>query len=118
MSHTETKPFETLVEKATSYCETTLELFKLNAIDKTSSILSSLVVYVFILVIGFFLLLSINIGISLWLGEMLGKSYYGFFAMAGINIIVISIIYACRKQCIKQPIRSNIIRQMLYKKNV
>ena len=28
----------------------------------------------------------VNVGLSLWIGELLGKAYYGFFAVAGFYL--------------------------------
>ena len=78
-------PIEALFEKAEDYSKTTLELFKLNAIDKTAEIVSSLAVRLAILLAVVLFVLVLNIGVALWIGELLGKTYYGFFVVAGIT---------------------------------
>jgi hypothetical protein len=72
-----TKLIESLLEKATDYGKTSFELVKLRALDKTSDVVSSFVpnAVVFVLAASFFLFL--NLGLSFWLGEILGEACYG-----------------------------------------
>jgi hypothetical protein len=79
---------ESLLDKAKEYGITTFELAKLKAIDKSTDIVSSLVPsLIFLLLTGTFLLF-LNLGLALWLGEVLGKTFYGFFIVAGFYIIL------------------------------
>jgi fatty acid desaturase len=82
-----TKLLESLLEKANDYGKTSYELLKLKALDKSSEIVSSLVPHslVFILIASFMLFL--NLGLALWLGELLGKLFYGFFVVAAFYVI-------------------------------
>jgi hypothetical protein len=112
------KSIEMLLCKVKDYGKTTFELFKLNAIDKTADIVSSLVVQLAILILIVLFALCVNIGVALWIGELLGKSYYGFFVLAGFYAIAALLIYACKAKCIKTPIRNNIIKKMLQQRIV
>jgi len=49
----------------------------------------------------------------LWLGELLGKSYYGFFIVAGFYALLALIFSIFRKQLIKNPVNNSIIEQVL-----
>jgi hypothetical protein len=112
------KSIELLFEKVENYGKTTIELFKLNAIDKTADAVSSLAMQLIIfLAIGLFAL-SINIGIALWIGDLLGKTYYGFFIVAGFYAITVLVVYAYRTKLIKLPLYCIIIKQMLQQKKV
>ena len=62
--------------------------------------------------------LTANIGIALWIGEVLGKSYYGFFVVAGFYVLAGLIIYNSRHQWIKDPVSNAVISQMLKQKTV
>lgn len=77
-----TKPIEALLEKAVEYGKTSLELAKLKALDKTSEVLSSIIPHsvIILLIASFFLFL--NLGLAFWIGEFLGKIYFGFFIIA------------------------------------
>lgn len=109
-------PIEMLFEKVENYSKISIELFKLNAIDKTADIVSSLAVQLVLFIFLVLFLLSINIGISLWIGQCLGKLYYGFFVVAALNAIIISLVYKFRVEWIKSPIRNNLIKQMIEQK--
>jgi len=104
---------ETLFEKTEHFTKTSAELYKLKAIakfaDVTSTLIARLSVTVFIIL--FFLIL--NIGIALWLGEILGKSYFGFFCVAGFYVLGGVILYIFRNKWIKAPVRNSIITQAL-----
>lgn len=109
-------PIETLFEKAENYSKTSLELLKLTAIDKSADAASSLAVrLVIFMVIAIFTLVA-NIGAALWLGEQLGKSYYGFFAVAIFYLIVAILLYLFRNEWIKTPISNSIIASMMKQK--
>jgi len=105
-------PIETLFEKAEDYSKTSLELFKLTAIDKSADVVSSLAVQFAIFMVGAVFTLVVNIGIAMWLGELLGKPYYGFFVVAIFYIVVIALLYIFRHEWIKTPVSNSIITQM------
>jgi len=106
-------PIETLVERVGDYGKTTVELYRLKAIDKSSVIVSSMAT-TFVLFIFFILLfMMLNIGLALWIGGLLGKYYFGFFIVAAFYILVGIILYAFRDQWIKTPLRNSILTQTL-----
>lgn len=109
-------PIETLFEKAEDYSKTTIKLFKLNAIDKSAEVVSSLALRATIFMVFALFTLIINIGIALWIGELLGKSYYGFFVIAGFYAIIGMLLFAFGHQWIKMPLSNSIITQMLKQK--
>ena len=69
---------ELLFEKATDYVETRLDLFKLKATQKSTDVISSLASRLILILIVTLIVFMVNIGLALLLGEVLGKSYYGF----------------------------------------
>ncbi len=80
---TQSNLFEPLIEIAADYGNTSFELIKLKAVEKTSevvsSVLSDAILFIFITIFTFF----INVGIAVWCGEILGKLYYGFIVLGG-----------------------------------
>lgn len=109
-------PIGKLVEKAEEFSKTTIELFKLNAIDKSADVVSSLVSRLVILMVVALLIITISIGIALWVGEVLGKSYYGFFVVGGMYTILALLLHSFRHQWIKKPVNNSIISQILKEK--
>lgn len=108
---------EVLFEKVESYVKTTLELYRLKAIDKAtdvfSTIASSLIVAVIIVL--FFVLISI--GLALYLGELLGKSYYGFFALGGIYAIFALLMAMNRRKWLEVKLNDFLINEIFKEKD-
>ena len=104
---------EPLLERAEAYGKTSYELIKLKAVDKTADITSTLVSRgAVVLVLSMFIVI-VNIGIALWLGDILGKSYYGFFCIAGFYGIVGGVLYFFMHDTIKKRVSNSLISQML-----
>ncbi|MCE5174994.1 MAG: hypothetical protein LLF74_06345 [Bacteroidales bacterium] len=104
---------ESLIEKGEQYGKTTLELLKLKTLDKTANVASDLVSWLIIVIFATLFFLILNIGIALWLGDLLGKSCYGFFVIAGFYGILALVFGVFRKQLIKRPVNNSIITQVL-----
>jgi len=104
---------ESLIEKGEQYGKTTIELLKLKTLDKSADVASNLVSWLIVVVIAVLFFLILNIGVALWIGEMLGKSYYGFFAVSGFYLLFALIFGIFRKQLIKKPLNESIITQVL-----
>lgn len=108
---TKVKLLEPLLEKAEAYGETSMELLKLKALDKTADITATLISRFLLSLVVLILVFTLNIAIAFWLGDMLGKVYYGFlvvaacYALAGIILLLIH-------PFIKTRIQNTLIRQM------
>lgn len=105
-------PVESLFQKAEDYGRTTIELFKLNAIDKSANIFSSLAAQLTIIIIATLFILIVSIGVAFWIGDLLGKTYYGFFVVAGVYALVGLLLYIFRRQWIKEPVNNSIISHL------
>jgi hypothetical protein len=66
--------------------------------------------------VGAVFTLVINIGIAMWLGELLGKPYYGFFVVAIFYAVVMALLFIFRHEWIKTPVSNSIITQMIKQK--
>jgi len=104
---------ESLIEKGEQYGKTTLELLKLKTLDKSADVASNLVSWLIVIIFVVLFFLILNIGVALWLGELLGKSYYGFFVVSGFYALLALIFVIFRKQLIKDPLNNSIIEQVL-----
>lgn len=104
---------ESLIEKGEQYGKTTLELIKLKTVDKSADVVSTLVSWMIVIVLTVLFFLIFNIGLALWIGELLGKSYYGFFAVAGFYALLALIFGIFREQFIKKPVNNSIVTQVL-----
>lgn len=89
-----------------------MEIIKLKTLDKTAAVTTSLITGSLLTVIVSFIVFTINIAIALWLGELLGKTYYGFlviaacYALAGVILLLIH-------PFVKSRVSNAVIRQLL-----
>lgn len=104
---------EPLFDKFEEYSKTSIDLFRLEAIDKIATYSS---LFVFRCILFFFVLIVVfvtNIGASLWIGELLGKPYYGFFCVACFYTLAIGFIYFFMRKWIKKYVGNSIVSEIL-----
>lgn len=77
-----TSLIDPLLEKAETYGKTSFELLKFKFLDKTADVSSTLITHLLLGILLSFFAILLNIAIALWLGELLGKNYYGFLIVA------------------------------------
>jgi hypothetical protein len=104
---------ENLFNRAEEYGKSSLELIKLKALDKSSDIVSSVIPHSVVLILVSSFLLFFNLGLALWLGEIFGKPFYGFFTVAAFYILSGIVLHFFLHKRIKKIIRNNMINQML-----
>lgn len=104
---------EVLFEKTGNYAKRSVELYKLKAINKSADVISTLAVRFIVISIAVLFFLILNIGVALWVGEKLGRDYYGFFSVAGFYAIVGIVFFIFRNKWVKEPVRDSIIVQSL-----
>jgi hypothetical protein len=107
------KLLEGLLSSATDYSKTTLELVKLKALDKTSDVVSSVVPHSIVLIFISSFILFLNLGIAFWLGDILGKLFYGFLIISGFYLLLGIIIYFLMYNWLKKLVCNYVIKQML-----
>ena len=105
--------FESLLENTAEYGKTSIELAKLKALDKTSDVVSSLIPHSIVsALIGAFMLF-ITLGLAFWLGEILGKIYYGFFIVGTFYGLTGIFIHYIMHKWIKRTVCDSIIKNVL-----
>ena len=109
----QTNSLEALFEKTGDYLETRIELLKLQAVNKSSYVTSSMASRFVIALIISLIVLILNMGVSMWIGDMLGKMYYGFFLVSGFYILLAILLYYFRGKWIKMPLYDMLIKKML-----
>lgn len=103
---------EPLLERAEQYSKTSFELIKLKSVDKTADVLSTLSSRLLLVLILSFLVLSLNIALALYIGDVMGKNYYGFLIVAGLYGFI-GMLLIILHPYIKSRINNSIISQML-----
>jgi hypothetical protein len=108
-----TKLIVSLLERATEYGKTSLELAKLKSLDKISDVVSSFIPHTLVFVIFATFLVFFNLGIAFWLGKILGETYYGFFIVAAFYFLIGIFIHFFLHNKIKKLICNYIIKRVL-----
>lgn len=111
-------PIATLFERAEDYAKTTIKLVKLNAVDKSAEIVSSLFSMLVVSMTVVLSIIIISIGVALWLGKILGDSFYGFFIIGAFYMITAILLRVFREQWLKYPVSNSIIKQLLKQKKI
>ena len=104
---------EELLERVTEYGKTSYELIKLKALDKTSDVVSSFIPQSIVFVIIAVFMIFFNLGLAFWLGDILGKTYYGFFIIAAFYAITGIVIHFFMHKWIKRAVCNFIIKLLL-----
>jgi hypothetical protein len=114
----DTTPIATLFERAENYSKTTIKLFQLNAVDKTAEIVSTLFSLLVVILTVVLSIVIISLGAALWIGKLLGDTYYGFFIIGGVYLLIAVIFHLFRDKLLKYPVSNSIIRQMMKQKTI
>lgn len=107
------KLLESLLEKASEYGKTSLELAKLKALDKTTDVVSSLIPHSVVILLLASFMLFLNLGLALWLGDILGKAFYGFFVVAAFYFLAGIFIHFFMHNWIKKLVGNSFIKHIL-----
>lgn len=104
---------KSLLEKSQDYLETKIEIAKLKTVNKSSDILSTIIVLISVIFLGLLFFLFISIGLALYLGSLAGSAHAGFFIMAGLYGAILLLIYLFREKWIKTPVTNLVIKKLL-----
>ena len=96
--------YKSLVNNVKEYADLQLQLLKLNIVEKTSQILSLLIV----IIAGTILLMAAFVYFSmmfvLWMKTLTGSLTYGFLIIAGFFLLLFILFVLLRKKMIINPI--------------
>lgn len=106
-------PIATFFERVEDYSKTTLKLLKLNAINESADVASSLIAKLVVIITIVLSVLIINIGLAFYIGKLIGETYYGFFVIGGFYALLAIVMHLFRDQLVKAPVSDTIIKQML-----
>jgi hypothetical protein len=105
--------FESLFERGTDFVKTSFELEKLRAVRKISDVISSVLPNTIVFVLFASFMLFFNLGLAIWIGEITGKIFYGFFILAAFYLLLGVIIYLFMHKWLKKIISNFIIKKLL-----
>lgn len=103
---------EPLLQKAEAYGKTSLKIVQLKMIEKTAGVTASLVSRLLLTAAILFSFVAVSIALAFWLGELLGKNYYGFLLL-GLFYALIAAVLSLLQPSLKGKIGNLIITQLL-----
>jgi len=104
---------EPLIEKATTYGKTSLKLIKLKAVQRASVMAPAIITKLITIILMSLFLLVLTIAVAIWLGDMLGKMYYGFFIVAGFYLLLVLGFQLFFKKGMKRSLGDWIVSEIL-----
>lgn len=104
---------EELFYKLKDYGETTVDLYKLKAINKVSGFTSTLIVSVILIILLFLIMICVSVGFALLIGLWLGHAFWGFFIMGVLYLIIGLILFSNRNKILKDPISNKFIKELI-----
>jgi membrane-bound ClpP family serine protease len=110
---TPSSSIESLFERVEAYGKTTIELSKLKALETTTTVATSMASRLIVFMMIAFFVLVLSIGVALFLGDLLEKTYYGFFIVAAFYLILGLILHYNLSKWINKPIGNFFISQFL-----
>ena len=108
-----TEMLESLAEKALDYGNTSIRLAKLKAVSKISDVVSSAAAHSIVIFFGLSFFLFVGIGLAGWFGELLGKNYYGFFAVALLYGLIGSFVHLFLHKWLKKITSDHLVERLL-----
>ncbi|HLT42092.1 MAG TPA: phage holin family protein [Sphingobacteriaceae bacterium] len=85
-----------IIQKAKEYIKNWKELSQLVFVERVSSIISGLLLDVFLVILGLIAFLFLSISLALYLSEVTGSGALGFLITSGIYILIIAILAALK----------------------
>jgi uncharacterized integral membrane protein len=104
---------EELFYKLKDYIETTVDLYKLKAINKVSGFTSTVIVSIILIILLFLILIFISVGFAFLIGLWLGHAFWGFFIMGVLYLIIGLILFSSRSKLLKEPISNKFIKELI-----
>jgi uncharacterized membrane protein YqjE len=102
--------------RAQEYVETQVELLKVQAAEKISSLLANILAWLILTFFLLFFLLFASVALAWVLSDWLGRPYTGFLLVAGLYLLVGYGIFRGRERLLRRPLLNAIIRQLFREK--
>jgi hypothetical protein len=103
---------EDLASDIKEYVNLRIESLKLEAAEKSSSLIANGVARLAIIIFIFFFLLMSSVALALLLGAWTGRLWTGFLIMGGFYLLLSVIVWTTRTKLIRLPVMNSIIHQL------
>jgi hypothetical protein len=103
---------ETLFQKMEEQAVTTFDLYKLKSVQQVAKIIPNLLFGLLICIILLFMLATLTVSASIFIGKVLGQNYYGYLLVSAFYILALFFLFTL-KSSIKQGMKNRIIKYLL-----
>lgn len=100
-----------LFDHVEAYAKATIELYRLKLIEKTTLVVTSLISQLAVVVVMSLFIVVLTVGVALWIGELLGKAYYGFFVVAGFYLTLGLLFHFFLRKWLRKSVGNMIIKE-------
>ena len=111
----ETSTKEVLVDHLKKYVATNVEMVRLEFVERTAVVGASLINQLVVGIIFLLFIVTISIGLGLYLSTFFDNSFVGFFIVAGVYLLIGILVLASGKKLIEMPSRDLLIKKILTK---
>ena len=104
-----TENIQSLWVETKNYLELQKEYLKLDTAEKLTVLLSAVATAAVCLVLGAMALFFLLFTLAVWIGVLAGNEVVGYLSMGLVLLLLMAIVYACRKRWIIQPLSRLIV---------
>lgn len=104
-----------IIDDIKEYIDTSAELYKLQAAEKTATVVSSLAINLTLVLAGAFVVLFASIALAMALSSLFHAGYIGFLIVAGIYALILIVVAATKEKWLKSKLVDSIIKSMFEK---
>jgi cytochrome c biogenesis protein CcdA len=106
-----------MLKRIEEYISTRLLLVKVEAVEKLTDALSVVFKRIILFIIAGLVFFFASIAAALWIGDIYNSYTIGFFAIAGVYLLILIIMFIFRKQFLEKNIKNDIIRTVFQNSN-
>ncbi|MDA3819699.1 MAG: phage holin family protein [Candidatus Delongbacteria bacterium] len=99
-----------MLKKIEDYISSRILLLKIEGTEKISETLSMLFRRIVLFMFAGFVVFFISFALALWIGKNCGSYVVGFLAIAGVNLLVLVILFIFRKPLLEKHIKDEVVR--------
>lgn len=103
---------EDFVTHTTELGETAYKLAKINAIRKTATLSSTLILSIITSVLAFFILLFTSIAVAIWLNDVMHSNLIGFLIVGAFYLVLLIFMLLLKGKVILPFLRNKIVRKI------
>jgi len=107
---------EQLSDELKNYLQLSLQIYKLELINKVSTFGSVAISWVVVAGSVLFVVLFVSIGLGFYLSALLGDTYSGFAIVAAFYLLLALVLSLGRRKMIENPLRDMLITKILEEK--